>query len=334
MWGLIILILLSLLLYLWLKSILHKNFITVKNDYFKLKNEYNKLFAKNTKLKQDNLNLEKIADQTLALYDITSNICKSLEEDKVFNLFKDEINKYIEVSDCQFLKADVDSAEYKDRTVVPLEINKKPIGYLVARGVKEQERDKFYILAHQFILGIKRAHLYQKVQELAITDSLTGVFSRRYYLERLNEEIERSKKFNYSFAFLMADIDHFKEHNDRYGHLVGDAILKEVSRVIKENIRQIDLLGRYGGEEFSIILAETGKEEAHFAAERIRKAIEDKRIRVYDEDLKVTISIGISLFNPDTPDDAQALIEKADNALYQAKQEGRNKVCLYLSKPR
>jgi len=160
---------------------------------------------------------------------------------------------------------------------------------------------------------------------LAITDSLTGVSSRRYLMERFSEEIERSRKFKYNFSFLMVDIDHFKDYNDRYGHLVGDAILREVSKSIKENIRQIDLVGRYGGEEFSVILTETDKEGARLAAERIRQAIENKHIRIYDEDLRVTISIGVSIF-PDDAYEARQLIEKADQALYQAKQAGRNRV--------
>jgi diguanylate cyclase (GGDEF)-like protein len=142
--------------------------------------------------------------------------------------------------------------------------------------------------------------------------------------------MERSKKFNYRFSCLMIDIDHFKDYNDRYGHLVGDAILKEVSKSIKENIRQIDLIGRYGGEEFSIVLTETDKEKAQFVAERIRQAIEYKSIRVYDEDLKVTVSIGICEYPADGKN-ARELFDKADAALYQAKQEGRNRVCVYVA---
>jgi diguanylate cyclase (GGDEF)-like protein len=211
---------------------------------------------------------------------------------------------------------------------LPLEIDKTPLGYLAVSGVKEAEEDKFNILAQQFLLGAKRAHLYQKIQELAITDSLTGSLSRGFYMERFKEELERSEKFRFNFSLLMADIDHFKQCNDNYGHLVGDAILKEVAKTLKENIRQIDLIGRYGGEEFSIILIETDKEGAKFAAERIRQALEARHIRVYDEDLKVTVSIGISTY-PGDARDVQALIERADEALYQAKQGGRNRVCVY-----
>ena len=126
----------------------------------------------------------------------------------------------------------------------------------------------------------------------------------------------------------MADIDTFKDFNDRYGHLVGDAILKEVARTVKENIRQVDAVGRFGGEEFIVILTETDKNGARFAAERIRQAVEDKRIKVYDEDLKVTISIGVSTF-PEDAKDLDAVIDKADKALYRAKQGGRNRVTVF-----
>jgi diguanylate cyclase (GGDEF)-like protein len=202
------------------------------------------------------------------------------------------------------------------------------MGYLVVDGLRDADKEKFYILSGQFLLGIKRAILYQEVQELAIIDSLTSISNRRYYLERFKEELERSKKFNYKFSCLLIDIDYFKNYNDRYGHIVGDAILRELAKTIQENVRQIDLLGRYGGEEFSIILSETDKDAAGLAAERIRQAIENKRIRAYDEELKITVSIGISTF-PFDGKDIKTLLDKADAALYRAKELGRNRICVH-----
>ncbi len=190
---------------------------------------------------------------------------------------------------------------------------------------KEEAKEKFSILAGQFLLGFKRALLYKQVQELSITDSLTGIFTRRHFLERFNEELQRSKKFSYFLSVLMIDIDHFKDFNDRFGHLVGDIIIKATSQSIRENIRQIDMLGRYGGEEFAVILPETDKKEALFVASRIREAVFNKQIKAYDEDLKVTISIGVSVF-PDDGGSQELLIEKADQALYRAKDNGRNQV--------
>ncbi|MDD2688563.1 MAG: GGDEF domain-containing protein, partial [Candidatus Omnitrophica bacterium] len=168
----------------------------------------------------------------------------------------------------------------------------------------------------------------QRVQELTITDGLTQVFNRRHFLDRCNEELERSKKLRYCFSFLIVDLDYFKKYNDHYGHLVGDVILREVTKEIKENIRQVDFMGRYGGEELSIVLTETDKEKAGFAAERIRQAIESKSIRAYDEDLKITVSIGLATFPDDSPD-IQGLIERGDEALYIAKEAGRNQVRVF-----
>ncbi|MDD5166317.1 MAG: GGDEF domain-containing protein [Candidatus Omnitrophica bacterium] len=325
---LILLILLNVLLYLKLRKILDKRLDRVRGRYQQAKSEYDRLFLENRRAGEDNARLSKSVEETIAIYNITKDICKSLDENKVFDNFRNEMNSYIQVSDCKLLKKDADLSSYQDHTILPLSIDKTHFGYLVTSRIKEEEKDKFHILSQQFLLGIKRALLYQKVQELTVRDGLTGVFSRRYLLERLNEELERSKKFKYNFSFLMVDVDHFKDFNDRYGHLVGDAILKEIAGVIKEGIRQIDLVGRYGGEEFSIILAETDKDEAGFIAERIRQAVENRVIKVYDENLKVTISIGISVF-PGNADNVLTLIDTADCALYRAKQTGRNLTCIY-----
>jgi diguanylate cyclase (GGDEF)-like protein len=328
MWYLAILILLLVFLYLQLKKIFAKIILAMQKKFQHLRQNYDNLFKENAKLKKRNSDLEKATSETVLLYDITKEICKFLDLDKIFASFKGQINKYVKVGDCKFLKNGADLSLYDQSAILPLKIDNEPIGYLVLNGTKDKDKDKCHILVQQFLLGLKRAYLYQKIQELAITDSLTGVFARRYSLERLNEELERSKKFKYNFSFLMIDIDHFKEFNDQYGHLVGDAILREVSKVIKDNVRQIDLVGRYGGEEFLAILPEADKEQAKFAAERIRQAVASQQIKVYDENLKVTISIGISTF-PQDSQGALTLIEKADLALYDAKGSGRNKVCVY-----
>lgn len=326
--GLIILILLTVFFYAFLKRSLERPLSRIKNDYAACQDEYNKILADNTKLKNDNSELKITLEQTTALYDITKQICKYLEVAKIFSAFQQEIAKYIRIKDCKLIQGDIDPELYKDHVVLPLKIDSDYAGYLAAKGVDEADKDKFHILANQFLLGVKRSLLYQKVQELAIIDGLTGILSRRYFLERFAEEMKRSKQFKYNFAFLMVDIDRFKEYNDRYGHLVGDVILKEVARIIKDSLRQIDLVCRYGGEEFSILLTETDKTGAMFAAERIRQSVESRHIRAYDEDLRVTISVGISVF-PQQGRDSQELIDKADQALYQAKEAGRNKVRAY-----
>ena len=293
-----------------------------------LESEYAVLAEEKARLNKENLGIEETVNETIALYNITKDICKTLDEKKIFAIFRERVNDYLKIGDCQLLDRDADLSMHEGSLVFPLVIQQDTIGYLIASQIREEDKERFQILAQQFLIGLKRALLYKKMQELAITDSLTQLFSRRHFLDRFKEELNRSRKFKYSFSFLMVDIDKFKEFNDKYGHLVGDAILREVSRTIKETIRQIDFVGRYGGEELSIILVETGKEQARFAAERLRQAVEAQNIRVYDEELKVTISIGIATFSRGR-ETVEKLIESADKALYVAKQTGRNKVCVY-----
>ncbi|MBM3249468.1 MAG: diguanylate cyclase [Candidatus Omnitrophica bacterium] len=326
--GLIIFILLLALVSIRLNGTFSVRLRRIQADFEQLRSEQKNLSRAIAKLKEENLQLERQASETTALYDITREICKTLEEEKVLALLREQIDRYLKVDDCLFIRQGESLDGYKDYTVLPLSIQNKTVGYLVAKGVRERESEKFFILAGQFLIGIKRAYLYRKIQELAITDSLTRVFSRRYFLERFREEVERSRKQKYELSFLMVDIDHFKEINDNYGHLVGDAILREVSTTIKENIRQMDFMGRYGGEELSIVLPETDKEQAVLVAERIRKTLESKQMSIYDERLGVTISIGISTFPKDSADLGD-LIDRSDEALYQAKQSGRNRVCIY-----
>ena len=295
-------------------------------------NELDSNFANTAKecaaLKELNSSLGGELEGTVELYDVTKDICKSLDEGKIFNLFKERLSNYINITECQFIKDAALLPKSDSFFLLPLEVNRNRIGFLAVKGLREEEKDKFFILAQQFLLGIQRSLLYKKVQELTITDSLTALYSRRYFLEKLDEEIARSAKFKLKFSFLMIDIDHFKTINDSYGHLVGDAVIKDVSRIIKESVRQVDFIGRYGGEEISLVLIETAKPQALLVAERIRQAIENRVIAVYDETLKVTISIGISAFPHDAAESLK-LIDKADIALYQAKQAGRNKVRIF-----
>jgi diguanylate cyclase (GGDEF)-like protein len=144
-------------------------------------------------------------------------------------------------------------------------------------------------------------------------------------MRRYLEEFERAGKFKLELSFLMIDIDYFKKINDSYGHLVGDAVLRETARLIKENIRDIDFIARYGGEEFSVILTETDKAGAIMVAERISSRISRERIKVFDENLNTSVSVGVATF-PDNTIHSDVLIELADKAMYKAKVSGRNRV--------
>lgn len=325
-------LLLSIFWYLFLRSFFSGRLKLLENQNTGLLNQLKSLTNFQERLDSENIQLERKFADTLALYELTKDICKSLEEEKVFAIFSESLKKYIALGDCRYIKESADLIKYKDYLILPLNIEENQIiGYLAVDRIPEADKDKFGILAQQLLIGLRRALLYKKVQSLTIIDSLTGVYCRRHFLERFSEELRRSKRNKLHLTFFMIDIDNFKQFNDHYGHLVGDAILRQVSKIINEAVRQIDFIGRYGGEEFSIILTETDKEQANFAAERIRQACASAAIRVYDEELRVTVSIGVSTF-PDNAGNIQDLIDLADQALYLAKETGKNKVCFSLPK--
>jgi diguanylate cyclase (GGDEF)-like protein len=212
--------------------------------------------------------------------------------------------------------------------VLPLLSERKMVGMLAVENLPKEDLERFVILTMQFALEIKKVLLYETVEKLAVTDSLTGLYVRRYFYERLGEELQRSKKYNFELAFIMVDIDDFKKCNDTYGHMVGDVVIKDIARMIKESVRDIDIVGRYGGEEFVIALPETGIESARQVAERLRTKVGGKAFKAYDENLKLTISMGLAIYPADAAE-LDDLIEKADQALYAAKNSGKNVVCEY-----
>jgi len=208
----------------------------------------------------------------------------------------------------------------------PVILQNKLAAAIILTGISEKDVQIFTILTESFAAEIRRLRLYERVQMLATTDGLTGVAVRRTLLERLEGELARSRRMGHKLSFLLIDIDDFKRFNDQCGHLVGDVVLREVADTVRKNIREVDLVGRYGGEEFGVFLIETDEAGALFVAERIRKAIQDKQYRAYDEDLKVTVSIGCSTYAAGQPQDAASIVDTADGALYGAKRAGKNRV--------
>jgi two-component system, cell cycle response regulator len=173
------------------------------------------------------------------------------------------------------------------------------------------------------------------LEELANRDGLTKIYNHRYFQEYLDKELSRAVRYKTTLSLILIDIDHFKSFNDTYGHQVGDFVLKEVCSVSDELVRNSDLLARYGGEEFVIVLPETIIDNAKTVAEKLRKAIEEKRFfnEETKEDYKVTISLGIACFEPDKKMLLKnQLIEHADKALYVAKKNGRNRTVAYATK--
>lgn len=210
----------------------------------------------------------------------------------------------------------------------PIFIREKIFAVLVLLGAAKKDVPVISILTDRFASEAQRVKLYEKVETLAITDGLTGVYVRRHLAERFQGELDRSKRFGFKLSFLMIDIDLFKHFNDQYGHLVGDVVLRQTAETIKRSVREIDLVGRYGGEEFGVLLIETDESGALFVAERIRRAVAERVFTAYDESLKVAVSIGCATLSLSI-NEMDLLVDAADSALYQAKRQGRNKVCSY-----
>jgi diguanylate cyclase (GGDEF)-like protein len=213
----------------------------------------------------------------------------------------------------------------------PLWREQQAVGVLVADELPEQQLKTLSIVANQLSLQCSRIFLYQQVEALAITDALTGIFVRGHFMDRAREELARSKRHGLSCTLLMADLDLFKQKNDTFGHLVGDVVLRDVARLLQRNLRDVDLIARFGGEEFILLLIETSAEQAMPVAQRLRQLVEIHPIRAYDELLTQTISIGAAGF-PQHAQTLEQLIERADEALYAAKGAGRNRVVLYSEK--
>ncbi|MCK4532690.1 diguanylate cyclase [bacterium] len=181
------------------------------------------------------------------------------------------------------------------------------------------------IIVNQAVVSIENAKLYKEIKVLSITDSLTGLFNRRYFEERLKMEISRAERYKRFLCLIMLDIDNFKEYNDTYGHLKGDVVLQKVARILKKNSRKVDIISRYGGEEFVIVLPETNMAEAKEVAEKIRRAVKEFFLEgVFFKE--ISISGGISSFHHKLSMDD--LIKRADDSLYRAKREGKNQICV------
>ena len=171
--------------------------------------------------------------------------------------------------------------------------------------------------------ALERAN--EQLAKLSMTDRLTGLLNRGTWENLVDAEYERFRRYGQATSLVMFDIDHFKPVNDTYGHLAGDEVIRHTADVTRNNIRQSDSAGRYGGEEFGIILPETDAESARVICERIREAIENSTVSTTAGDIRYTVSMGIAQLT-ETPENYMQWMQKADEALYKAKESGRNKV--------
>lgn len=182
-------------------------------------------------------------------------------------------------------------------------------------------------MSFQFALAMQRAYLFEQVNLLAITDPLTGLYNYRKLMSDAANEVRRSRRYRHPFSFIMVDIDHFKDFNDLHGHQTGDEVLRAAARTLDSVKREVDNVYRYGGEEFSILLPETDWREAFEVAEKLRGRVELMEVLPDGSEgpLRITVSMGVASF-PEAGDDVDGITSAADEALYKAKETGRNRV--------
>ncbi|MGA8432277.1 MAG: diguanylate cyclase [Candidatus Sulfotelmatobacter sp.] len=232
------------------------------------------------------------------------------------------IEKEFSGSECCYL------AGSASRMCIPLVSFGQTLGVLVLDSAKpnafrETELRSLESVADICATSIQNAHYVERVKQLAYLDGLTGIFNRRFFELRIMEEIERARRYGNGMAVIMADIDHFKLLNDEFGHLLGDEVLRQVSSLFHQQLRKIDVVCRYGGEEFGILLTQTSVQHAMGVADKLRKIVEMWQFPGVPR--TVTISAGVAAF-PEHGTTRDELVRAADNGLYCAKQDGRNRI--------
>ena len=225
-----------------------------------------------------------------------------------------------------------DTEEVRSILTVPMSLAGKVLGTLstqsyLPKAYTPEDLQLLEMLASYAAIALENSRLFGEVHKLAITDPLTGIYNRRQFYDLGQREFTRALRFNHPLSLILFDIDRFKNVNDSYGHTTGDLVLKTLTSRIREMIREIDIPGRYGGEEFGIILPETSAQAAEIVADRLRTEAAMKPIPAGQENVAITLSLGIAESNSETPDFA-ALVARADNAMYAAKNAGRNQIVI------
>ncbi len=223
---------------------------------------------------------------------------------------------------------------------LPLSGREKIYGLLSLMTYKEIAVREYYLntlslIGTQLAVTLERALFYEEVRRLSVTDSLTGLSNRRAIQSRLEEEFRRSIRYRTPLSVAVCDLDSFKILNDKHGHQAGDEMLKAIAQVLRTSVREVDLAGRWGGEEMALLFPQTSLPGAVVACERIREQIASLKIDFHGSKLGVTLSIGVATIDPEEvcPRSADALIALADSAMYLAKERGRNRVANFLELP-
>ncbi len=271
--------------------------------------------------------------------ELTTILQSTLDMESLFQLFAREVKKHIACAGIHYTNAQIDVAyefgsEARHKCHYRLIVGSQKLGELtVFRGVAFSEKETVTLeyLLSALLYPLRNAILYLQALQTALTDPLTGINNRAAFASCIQRELDLANRHKTPFSLLIADIDHFKKLNDTYGHLYGDCVLREVAQKIQQCIRSTDMVFRYGGEEFAILLSNTPYAGANLTAERIRFAIAKKLKKSESNAASVTISIGGAELRED--DTSISLFKRADAALYQAKNAGRNCVCFDAAQP-
>ncbi len=261
-------------------------------------------------------------------------IIKAIEDDQIV-IIKD-------VGDSPLIKEfreNLISIGVQSIIVIPIHYTEGAMGILYLKTLRkgsqlsDQEIKTCRIIAGMASIALKNSHMFNIVKEensllekMAVTDGLTMLYNHRFFVRRLNEEFKRAKRYNTDISYLMIDIDDFKKVNDTYGHQKGDIVLQKIARVIKKSVRETDVVGRYGGEEFAVLLPHTNKEDAFNLAQRIRKAVRNFKPDFFGEEALITVSVGVATFPENGVETVDDFIRRADDRLYQAKHKGKDVV--------
>jgi diguanylate cyclase (GGDEF)-like protein len=223
----------------------------------------------------------------------------------------------------------------KDQLVIPVRVENIGDMALLATSTTGDyvgllSDDVLVALQNHVQSALTNAHKYDAIRRQVVTDHLTRLYNRRYFMNRAGEEIERSLRHQAPLSVLMIDIDHFKEFNDTYGHATGDRVLQTVARAMQDALRKPDICARHGGEEFAVLLPSTPGDSAYYVAERVRRTLSGTRYTGLGlpAEANITISVGVATCPRDATD-LDALMELADQALYRAKAAGRDQVVLH-----
>ncbi len=220
--------------------------------------------------------------------------------------------------------------DLKKCEILPLEIRDRLVGILAFEKTLEiLNQEILFIFSRQAALTIDNAKLFAKVEEMALRDILTGLYNRRYLMQILEYELNRSKRYRQPLSLIFIDIDHFKDINDTYGHSMGDQFLKQISQKLLSLFRTTDLVARYAGDEFVVILPSTPREGAMILALRIQQILGHYQVMVRGRTLQVSVSIGVDTYEGVESIRSMTFIDRADKAMYDAKSSGRNCVKFY-----